>query len=64
MFFFSCHLPIVMHWQFRIAQLAFAAPQSLRSALTAAGITVKPLAPIYLKPADEQPARMTCIQES
>jgi len=39
-----------MHWQFRVARLAFAAPQSLRSALIAAGITVKPKLPLNSLP--------------
>jgi len=52
-----------MHWQFRVARLAFAAPQSLRSALIAAGITVKPKLP-FKQPADEPPARMASLQES
>ncbi len=50
-----------MHCQFRVARLACAAPLSLYSALTAAGITLKFQLQFTLQPAGERRAREDVI---
>lgn len=50
-----------MHWQFRFARLACAAPLSLQSTLTAAGITLKFQLQLTLQPACERRAREDVI---